>query len=148
MLKHIDVAIHPDIFKTVTSAVADVGFPRIGGANSPGGEGGVGVRQHMILPKFPQKTTWNWKNLDSQGGTCPSRPLDPPMICNFVISFDSLCYHLYCNEGRYYPCRNICLEKETERVLLRQKANMLTVLNKHSGVWLQMIIAGRDTVLN
>ena len=33
-------------------------------------------------------------------------------------------------------------------MLLRQKANMLTVLNKHSGVWLQMIIAGRDTVLS
>ena len=40
VLKHIDVAIHPDIFKAVTSAVADLGFPLIGGSNSPGGGGG------------------------------------------------------------------------------------------------------------
>ena len=53
-VKHTDVAIHPDIFKTVTSAVADLGFPRIGGANSPGG--GCGAPTYDFA-KISQKTT-------------------------------------------------------------------------------------------
>ena len=60
--------------ETCSNSVADPGFPRGGGANSPGG------RQHMILPNF-SKTAWNWKNLGPQGGGArPLRPpLDPPL---------------------------------------------------------------------
>ena len=56
-------------------AVADPGFPRGGGANSPGG------RQHAILPKFPKKCMKS-KEFGSPGGggVRPLRPpLDPPL---------------------------------------------------------------------
>ena len=56
----------------------DPGFPRGGGANSPGG-GGANIR---FCQNFP-KTAWNWKNLDPQGGG--ARPkfyyVDPPLTC-------------------------------------------------------------------
>ena len=41
--------------------VADLGFPRGGGANSPGG------RQHTILPKFP-KNCMKLKEFGPRGG--------------------------------------------------------------------------------
>ena len=41
--------------------VADLGFPRGGGANSPGG------RQHTILPKFP-KNCMKFKEFGPRGG--------------------------------------------------------------------------------
>ena len=43
-------------------SVADPGFPRGGGANSPGG--GANIRFRQISPK----TAWNWKNFDPRGG--------------------------------------------------------------------------------
>ena len=36
-------------------------FPEVGALTFRG-------RQHTILPKFPKKTAWNWKNLDPKGG--------------------------------------------------------------------------------
>ena len=42
--------------------VADPGFPRGGGANSPWG--GANIRFCQIFPK----AAWNWKNLDPRGG--------------------------------------------------------------------------------
>ena len=47
------------------------GFPRGGGANSPGGD--ANIRFYQIL----SKTAWNWKNLD--GGASLMAPLDPPL---------------------------------------------------------------------
>ena len=41
--------------------MADPGFPRGGGANSPGGA------PTYDFAKFSKKTAWNWKNLDPQG---------------------------------------------------------------------------------
>ena len=48
-------------------AVADPGFPRGGGANSPGG------RQHKIWPNFP-KNCMKLNEFGPQGGVRPSRP--------------------------------------------------------------------------
>ena len=45
------------------AAVADPGFPRGGGANSPGG------RQHTILPYFP-KNCMKLKEFGPSGGAC------------------------------------------------------------------------------
>ena len=45
----------------IVTAVADLGFPRGGGANSPGG------RQHTILPKFP-KNCMKLKEFGPSGG--------------------------------------------------------------------------------
>ena len=53
-VKHIDVAIHPDIFKTVTSAVADIGFHRIGAPTLRAG--GCGAPTYDFA-KISQKTT-------------------------------------------------------------------------------------------
>ena len=57
-------------------AVADLGFPRGGGANSPGGG-----RQHMISPKFP-KNCMKLKEFGPPGGG--ARPkfyyVDPPLV--------------------------------------------------------------------
>ena len=56
-------------------AVADPGFPRGGGANSPRG------RQHTILPNFP-KNCMKLKEFGPEGGgggaSLPP-PLDPPL---------------------------------------------------------------------
>ena len=56
-------------------SVADLGFPRGGGANSPGG------RQHTILPKFP-KNCMKLKEFGPPGGG--ARPkfyyVDPPLL--------------------------------------------------------------------
>ena len=56
--------------------VADPGFTRGGGANSPGG---ANIRFCQFFPK----TAWNWKNLDpGEGGG--ARPkfyyVDPPLV--------------------------------------------------------------------
>ena len=60
----------------VTVAVADLEFPRGGGANSPGG------RQHTILPNFP-KNCMKLKEFGPPGGG--ARPkfyyVDPPLCC-------------------------------------------------------------------
>ena len=58
------------------SAVADPGFPRGGGANSPGG------RQHTNLSIFP-KNCMKLKEFGPPGGGArPLRPpLDPPLFC-------------------------------------------------------------------
>ena len=57
------------------SPVADPGFPRGGGANSPGG------RQHTILPNFP-KNCMKLKEFGPSGGG--GRPkfyyVDPPLV--------------------------------------------------------------------
>ena len=54
-------------------AVADPGFPRGGGANSPGG------RQHTILPNFP-KNCMKLKEFGPQGGARPKfYYVDPPL---------------------------------------------------------------------
>ena len=65
--------------------VADPGFPRGGGANSPGGGG----RQHTILPKFP-KNCMKLKEFGPPGGARPLRPpLDPPLqTLNAIIQFE------------------------------------------------------------
>ena len=73
-----------------TPSVADPGFPRGGGANSPGG--GANIRFCQIFPK----TAWNWKNLDPQGGRaskillCRSATDHEqwivPMLTNFLSS--------------------------------------------------------------
>ena len=52
--------------------MADPGFPRGGGANSPGG------RQHMILPIFP-KNCMKSKEFGPRGGASLAPPLDPPL---------------------------------------------------------------------
>ena len=51
-----------------TKAVADPGFPRGGGANSPGG------RQHTILPNFP-KNCMKLKEFGPPGGGRASKIL-------------------------------------------------------------------------
>ena len=51
------------------NAVADPGFPRGGGANSPGG------RQHTILPKFPKNCMKLKEFGPPEGGGLPSHPL-------------------------------------------------------------------------
>ena len=54
-------------------SVADPGFPRGGGANSPGG------RQHTILPNFP-KNCIKLKEFGPPGGRVSlAPPLDPPL---------------------------------------------------------------------
>ena len=57
------------------NSVADLGFPRGGGANSPGG------RQHTILPKF-SKNCMKLKEFGPRGGG--ARPkfyyVDPPLL--------------------------------------------------------------------
>ena len=59
------------------TTVADLGFPRGGGVNSPGGGG----RQHTILPNFP-KNCMKLKEFGPPGGR-GSRPkfyyIDPPL---------------------------------------------------------------------
>ena len=62
-----------DMFNTCTNTpVADPGFPRGGGANSPEGGG----RQHEIFPKFPKKL----KEFEPPGGRASlTPPLDPPL---------------------------------------------------------------------
>ena len=50
--------------------VADPGFPRVGGANSPGGGG----RQHTILPNFP-KNSMKLKEFGPRGARVPRAPL-------------------------------------------------------------------------
>ena len=58
------------------SSVADLGCPRGGGANSPGG-GGANIR---FCQNF-SKTAWNWKNLDPKGGARPKfYYVDPPLV--------------------------------------------------------------------
>ena len=56
-------------FATSKKSVADPGFPRGGGANSPGG---ANIRFCQIFPK----TAWNWKKLGPEGR---APPLDPPL---------------------------------------------------------------------
>ena len=56
------------------NSVADLGFPRGGGANSP--EGG---HQHRILPKFP-KNCMKLKEFGPRGGARPKfYYVDPPL---------------------------------------------------------------------
>ena len=76
-------------FKPITSAVADPGFPRGGGANSPGG--GANIRNCQIF----WKTAWNRKNLDPQGGGAslapPLRSANDLCFWNYVFT---LTYHI------------------------------------------------------
>ena len=65
MLKHRRPFIRPPLPYMVMLPVADPGFPRGGGANSPGG------RQHTILPNFP-KNCMKLKEFGPRGR--PSRP--------------------------------------------------------------------------
>ena len=56
----------PTIFACMQNqyfSVADLGFPRGGGANPPG----KGVADKRFCQIFP-KTAWNWKNLDPKEG--------------------------------------------------------------------------------
>ena len=62
----------PSSFRIVL-AVADPGFPRGGGANSPGG------RQHTILPKF-LKNCMKLKEFGPRGARPLRPPLDPPLF--------------------------------------------------------------------
>ena len=49
-------------------------------------------RQHTILPNFPKKTTWNWKNLDPRGMR-PSHPLRSATGMDWVFLYiNSDCY--------------------------------------------------------
>ena len=57
-----------------SGAVADPGFPRGGGANSPGG------RQHMILPNFP-KNCMKLKEFGPGGAHPKFYYVDPPPWC-------------------------------------------------------------------
>ena len=57
----------------MTHTVADPGFPREGGANSPGG------RQHTILPNF-LKNCMKLKEFGPLGACVPHAPLDPPLV--------------------------------------------------------------------
>ena len=65
--------------------MADLGFPRGGGANSPGG------RQHTILPKFP-KNCMKLKEFGPRGGG--ARPkfyyVDPPLKITFKIKIRTI----------------------------------------------------------
>ena len=56
-------------------SVVDPGFPRGGGANSPGGG-----CQHTILPSFPPKLHEIERIWTQGGGTRPSCPLDLPLV--------------------------------------------------------------------
>ena len=64
----------------ISCSVADPGFPRGGGANSPGG------RQHTILPNFP-KNCMKLKEFGPGGGG--ARPkfycVDPPLMFYIII---------------------------------------------------------------
>ena len=62
--------------------MADPGFPRGGGANSPGG--GTNIRFCQIFPK----TAWNWKNLGPRGGgrTSLVPPLDLPLRTSLSLT--------------------------------------------------------------
>ena len=64
-----------DTCENITYPVADPGFPRGGGANSPGG------CQHTILPNFP-KNCMKLKEFGPPGGG--ARPkfyyVDPPLL--------------------------------------------------------------------
>ena len=60
-------------YKIENFTVADPGFPRGGGASSPG------RRQHKILPNFPENCM-KLKEFGPPGGARPSRPLDPPLF--------------------------------------------------------------------
>ena len=57
-------------------AVADPGFPRRGGANSPGGT-------NIWFCQIFSKTAWNWKNLD-WGGAVPRDPLRST-LCSLTL---------------------------------------------------------------
>ena len=73
-------------------SVADPGFPRGGGANSPGG------RQHTILPYFP-KNCMKLKEFGPPGRGCTSLvpPLDPPLdICSLFCTFCTLMWQSRC----------------------------------------------------
>ena len=60
-------------------SVADLGFPRGMGADSPGG---TNIR---FCQNFP-KTSWNWKNLDPRGDARPKfYYVDPPLLFNKII---------------------------------------------------------------
>ena len=67
-----------ELVKTYLLPVADPGFPRGGGANSPGGG-----RQHMILPNFP-KNCMKLKEFEPPGWGGGARPkfyyVDPPLV--------------------------------------------------------------------
>ena len=99
--------------------VADPGFPRGGGANSPGGS--ANIRFCHIFPK----TAWNWKNL-GRGGARPScPPLDPPLlttcygccaiwglwliyIARFQFRFGRQTKWLHCNTQNFLHCTELC----------------------------------------
>ena len=70
-------------------SVADPGFPRGGGANSPGG------RQHMILPIFPENCM-KLKEFGPPGGARPKCYYeDPPLeIFSFIPQ------EFKCNESK------------------------------------------------
>ena len=61
-------------------------FPEVRAPTSRG-------RQHTILPNFPQKTAWNWKNLDPGRGhvprTPPPRSVDERVFCAVFLSLSS-----------------------------------------------------------
>ena len=71
----------------VRGAVADPGFPRGGGANSPGG---TNIRFWQNFPK----TAWNWKNLDPRGDARPKfYYVDPPLGWSFSNLWRSFYFH-------------------------------------------------------
>ena len=70
IVRHVKLKTYAQILKLGNKAVADPGFPRGGGANSPG-EG----RQHTILPYFPE----NYMKLKEFGPPGGARvPHSPP----------------------------------------------------------------------
>ena len=73
-IEYPDLVMYSHRASASASAVADPGFPRGGGANSPGG------RQHTILPYFP-KNCMKLKEFGSGGGARPKfYYVDPPLI--------------------------------------------------------------------
>ena len=62
--------------------MADPGFPRGGGANSPGGG-----RQHMILPNFSQNRM-KLKEFVPGGGRPKFYYVDPPLEVVYFIAVD------------------------------------------------------------
>ena len=67
--------------KTLPFPVADPGFPRGGGTNSPGGGG----RQHTILPNF-SKNCMKLKEFGSPGGArVPRAPLRSATVSTYYL---------------------------------------------------------------
>ena len=84
--------------------------------------------------KFPQKTTWNWKNVDPMGAL--ASPSDPPLVCNIIMlpictripSDNRLQPELCKSKGRPTRCKSFIYLIES--LAVQQKQNTVTIVGK------------------